>query len=99
LRQRGGGGGESAWNYDFCIHPLPPPGPVTVIASWLAHDITETRAELDGDAIRAAAGRAVTIWPDDPDPESTFGWHSQTISASRSAPPPRAGAGQSAPPD
>jgi hypothetical protein len=96
LQRRGGGGGDRAWHHDFWIYPLPPAGPVGVFASWLAHDVPETRGELDGDAIRAAAGRAVTLWPDDPDPESTSSWRSQTISAFRPAPPPRSASGESA---
>jgi hypothetical protein len=99
LQRRGGGGGDRAWHHDFWVHPLPPSGPVALFASWLAHDIPETMAELDGDAIRAATGRAVTLWPDDPDPESASGWHSQTISSFRSAPPRRTGAAERAQPD
>jgi hypothetical protein len=100
ILQRGGGGGsDRGWHHDFWVHPLPPPGPVAVFASWLAQDVPETRAELDGDEIRAAAGRAVTLWPDDPDPESTSGWHSQTISSSGPGPSPRADAGKKDQPD
>jgi hypothetical protein len=57
LSQQGGGGSARRWDQNFWVHPLPPDGPVTLIASWLEHDVTETRAELDGAAIRAAAGR------------------------------------------
>jgi len=64
---------------DFWVYPLPPEGPVTLVASWLEHGVTETRAELDGTAIREAAGRAVILWPDEPEPESGGGWRSQRI--------------------
>ena len=40
---------------------MPPEGPVTVVASWLRHGVAETRAELDGAAIREAAERAVIL--------------------------------------
>ena len=42
---------------------------VTFVASWLAYGVTETRAQVDGSAIRAAASRAIELSPDDPDDE------------------------------
>jgi hypothetical protein len=81
LQQGGGGGNEHGWDNDFWVHPLPPDGPVTLVTSWLEHDVAETRAELDGAAIREAATRAVILWPDDPDLESSGGWRSQTVTA------------------
>jgi hypothetical protein len=67
LLQVGSGGSERQWDGDFWVHPLPPDGPVTFVASWLLYEVAETRAELDSSAIREAAGRAVTLWPDTPD--------------------------------
>lgn len=67
LQEVGSGGTERQWDGDFWVHPLPPDGPVTFVASWLLHDVAETRAELDGSAIREAAGRAMILWPDDLD--------------------------------
>ncbi len=66
LLQVGSGGSERQWDGDYWVHPLPPDGPVTLVASWLLYEVAETRAELDGAAIRGAAGRAVTLWPDTP---------------------------------
>jgi hypothetical protein len=83
LQQNGGGGDERAWDQDFWVHPLPPEGPVTLVASWLAYGVTEARAELDGNAILAAAERAVILWPDEPDVESTFSERRGTITAGR----------------
>lgn len=40
--------------FDFWVHPLPPDGPVTFVASWPEYGAAETRADLDGSAIRAA---------------------------------------------
>jgi hypothetical protein len=62
LLERSGGGNEWLWDAQFWVAPLPPEGPVTVIASWLEVGVTEQRAELDGTAIRAAGGRAVRLW-------------------------------------
>jgi hypothetical protein len=67
LLQVGSGGSERQWDGDFWVHPLPPDGPVTFVASWPLHEVAETRAELDGSVIHEAAGRAVILWPDEPD--------------------------------
>ncbi|MEZ0114529.1 hypothetical protein ABH920_008564 [Catenulispora sp. EB89] len=65
LSSRGGGGGRS-YDLTYWIHPLPPDGAVTIVVSWLAQGVTEARCELDGAAIRAAAEKAVQLWPDEP---------------------------------
>lgn len=62
----GRGGADRQWNGDFWVHPLPPDGPVTFVASWLLYGVAETHAELDSSAIHEAAGRAVVMWPDEP---------------------------------
>jgi len=49
--------------------------------------VTETRAQVDGSAIRAAASRAIELWPDDPDYEPTGGWASSTITAGEPSEP------------
>jgi hypothetical protein len=66
LLEVGRGGTDRQWNGDFWVHPLPPDGPVTFVASWLLYGVAETRAELDSSAIHEAAGRAVILWPDEP---------------------------------
>ena len=58
---------------------------MTFVASWLAYEVPETAAEIDGATIRAAADRAVELWPEEPPVESQAGWNSQTITASRPA--------------
>lgn len=81
LHQNGGGGSALMWDGDFWVHPLPPEGPVTFVASWPRHGVTETRAELDGTAIREAARRAVILWPEEPGsgPGGAHAWRSHTI--------------------
>jgi hypothetical protein len=64
------------------VHPLPPDGPVTFVASWLEYGVDETRAQLDGSAIREAAGRAVILWPEEPEPGPGGAWSSQRVTAS-----------------
>src|SRR5215469_1412391 len=89
LLQGGGGGDARRWNGDFWVYPLPPEGPVTFVASWPRHGVAETRVELDGAAIREAAGRAVTLWPEEPESEPGDGhaWRTQSITAGKPAHP------------
>jgi hypothetical protein len=79
LQQGGGGGSSCSQDWDFWVHPLPPDGPVTLVGSWVEHGIAESSAELDGTAIRAAAGRVVTLWPEEPESEPGGGWRSHRI--------------------
>jgi hypothetical protein len=83
LQQGGGGGSSCSQDWDFWVHPLPPDGPVTLVASWAEHGIAESRAELDGAAIRAAAGRAVTLWPGEPESGPGGAWRSQRITGGK----------------
>jgi hypothetical protein len=85
LRQGGGGGSSRACDWDFWVHPLPPGGPVTLVASWLDEGIAESRADLDGAAIRAAAARAVSLWPEEPASEVRSSWRRQKITRHSSA--------------
>ena len=55
----GRGGTDRQWNADFWVHPLPPHGPVTFVAC---------------SAILEAAGRAVTLWPGEPDDTARGEW-------------------------
>jgi hypothetical protein len=63
----GSGGDDHRWDGDFWVHPLPPDGPVTFVVSWPRYNVAETRVEFDGTAIREAAGRAVSLWPEEPE--------------------------------
>jgi hypothetical protein len=62
----GSSGSPRRWDGEFWVYPLPPEGPVTFVASWPKHGVTETRVELGGAAIREGAARAVTLWPEEP---------------------------------
>lgn len=84
LQVNGGGGSWQDWHQNFWLAPLPPAGPVTFVASWLAYEAPEATAVIDGAAIRAAADRAFELWPEEPPVESHASWNSQTITASRS---------------
>ncbi|MFL6222641.1 MAG: hypothetical protein ACJ75K_07385, partial [Actinomycetes bacterium] len=65
LNQHGGGGGGLAWDMEHWVWPLPPPGPFTFVCEWPARGIAESGAEIDAGSILEAAGRAVTLWPDE----------------------------------
>jgi hypothetical protein len=54
------------WDMDYRVRPLPPPGPLAFICVWPERGIPSSRLEVDGAAIREAAGAAVTLWSDDP---------------------------------
>ncbi|MEV6852104.1 hypothetical protein [Actinoplanes sp. NPDC051411] len=69
LRQGGGGGSDRTVDHTFWVSPLPPDGPVTFVMAWPAFGVTESRAVIDSAPIRAAAGRAVALWPLQPVPE------------------------------
>jgi hypothetical protein len=87
LQREGGGGDSRRWDLDFWVHPLPSDGPVTLVTSWLKYGVAESRAELDGASIRAAAERAVTLWPDEPDDQSGGGWTTSSMTAHASDDP------------
>ncbi len=49
------GGGNSLRHHRYCcVWPLPPAGPVGVVLDWLAAEIPEARAEVDGDTLQRA---------------------------------------------
>jgi hypothetical protein len=76
LLPRNGSGGGRRWSQTFWLWPLPPPGPLTFALSWPAQGVDETIVEIDAGPIRAAAARAVELWPDDRPlpPEGSGGW-------------------------
>jgi hypothetical protein len=65
MTETGTGGTDRQWDGQFWVHPLPPDGPVTFVASWLLWGVTEVTAALDSSVIHDAARRAVILWPDE----------------------------------
>lgn len=59
----GGGGSDRMVSHDTFVWPLPSDD-VSFVVEWRAQGLSLTRMPLDGDAIRAAASRAVRLWPD-----------------------------------
>lgn len=85
---RAGGGDGAAWDSDFWVWRLPPPGPVTVVCEWPSEGIGETRTTLDSDALQTAAARAQVLWDD---PGATVGGSWSTVSFAPASAQPEEG--------
>lgn len=59
----GGHGGRNGEEQRLRLWPLPPPGLLELVLEWPAFGMTELHVPLDADTIRAAAARAVRLWP------------------------------------
>jgi hypothetical protein len=73
MRTLSGHGSEDEWAQGFYIWGLPAEGPITLVYQWLDQEAPETRHEIDGDAVRAAADRIVVLWDDDEEDEDADG--------------------------
>jgi hypothetical protein len=66
LMERGGGGGGGDSHYNgtsgLWLWPLPPAGPIELVAEWRERSIPESRIVLDGTAILAAVQRVRSLW-------------------------------------
>jgi hypothetical protein len=60
----GGGGGGGRYDATYWVHPLPPPGSVTLICEWPRWGVTETRVEVPAQVFLDASARAVPLWPE-----------------------------------
>ena len=83
--EAGGGGGMRHWHGRCWLWPLPPEGPLTFACAWTDEGVEETSVVVDAAPIRAAAARAIELWPDDrPDPPRRDpddpGWSSYAVS-------------------
>ncbi len=65
LVSRGGSGGHRRAKTGYWLWPLPPAGPLAFVCEWPGEEIGLTRREIDGHAVRDAAGRATFVWGDD----------------------------------
>jgi hypothetical protein len=62
VMSQGGGGGNGRWSMNQWLWPLPPAGPLTIIAEWPKYGIAESRATVDAGKLREAAERAENLW-------------------------------------
>ena len=60
----GGGGGEESYRFDdgMWLWPLPPAGPVEIVAQWPAFGIPESHVVLDSAPLIELAGQARPVW-------------------------------------
>ena len=59
------GGRADPWSLTirYWMWPLPPSGPITVHCEWDRAGILPSSGTIEGEAIRLAAERAITLWP------------------------------------
>ena len=66
LMEQGGGGGGGEDRYSgssaLWLWPLPPAGPIELVAEWADRRIPESHLTLDGDAILAAVPHVRSLW-------------------------------------
>jgi hypothetical protein len=75
LARRSGGGGGFSYRHGLWLWPLPPDGPLELVCAWPAKGLEEARATVDAGPIRAAAARAIELWPDErPLPDADSEW-------------------------
>ncbi|MBX6752329.1 MAG: hypothetical protein IRY85_22155 [Micromonosporaceae bacterium] len=67
LFPEGGGGGGGSYDMRYWVHPLPPPGSVTLIGEWPRFGVPETRVEVPAQTVLDASARAVSLWPEPED--------------------------------
>ncbi|MFI0895077.1 ankyrin repeat domain-containing protein [Streptomyces sp. NPDC020983] len=72
---------------DLYLPELPPPGATELVVEWPDEGIPETRTPLDTAAIRAAAERAVEVWPGLPEPAADPAGPRAFAHMERSGPP------------
>jgi hypothetical protein len=62
----GGGGGEDSYRFDdgMWLWPLPPAGPVEIVAQWPAFGIPESHVVLNSASLIELASQARSVWDD-----------------------------------
>jgi len=58
----GGGGGGEEWRMGMWLWPLPPPGPLTFVASWAEQGQEERATTVDATELINASRRAEQLW-------------------------------------
>jgi hypothetical protein len=61
----GGGGGDREYSSSssLWLWPLPPAGPIELVAEWKARGIDEVRMVVDGSALREMVTNVRSLWP------------------------------------
>ena len=71
ITSHSGGGSESEWTQNFWVWGIPETGDVELFYSWSAEAVPDSHLVIDGDALREAAARAATLWPEPGDEDLT----------------------------
>lgn len=66
ISMRGGHGSNGFGQQTHWVWGLPEKGDLDLVYSWPAEEVPESRLQLDGDALRDAAGHAKVLW-DEPE--------------------------------
>lgn len=59
-----GGGGGAAFDWEFWLWPLPPPGVVTLVCEYPQVGIALTRYEVETAPLLEAASQSIKLWED-----------------------------------
>lgn len=78
LWPRGGSGGGDEWRMGVWLWPLPPSGPVTLVAAWPAKGVAERAVTIDGAEVARAAERAEKLWDMPEEEPGPGGWFART---------------------
>lgn len=62
----GGSADEQSADQKYWVSPLPPEGPMAFVLAWPAFGMPESQTVIDGAAIRIAAERSLSLWPQQP---------------------------------
>jgi hypothetical protein len=62
-----GHGSEGEWTQGLWVWGIPEAGDVEVVYRWPAEQVADSSLTLDGDLLRDAAARAVTLWDESDD--------------------------------
>jgi hypothetical protein len=67
LEPGGAGSTDTEAELEVHLYGLPEQGSITLVWRWEAVGVPESSLELDGDALRAAAARALVLWEEPPE--------------------------------
>ena len=71
ISSHSGSGSESEWKENFWVWGIPEAGDIELTYSWSAEAVPDSHLVIDGDALREASARAVTLWPEPGDEDLT----------------------------
>jgi hypothetical protein len=64
------GGSGTRYDVVYWLHPLPPPGVVTLVCEWPGRGIPQAKVNIDGQQILDASRGVVALWTESQEPSS-----------------------------